>query len=58
MVCVFLLLLMKWCLDMMLLWLLQWADEVFAVDTFWVDVILAVVVVAEVVGGWELGFGG
>ena len=34
------------------------ADEVFAVDTFWVDVILAAVVPAEVVGGWEIGYGG
>ena len=36
------------------------ADDVFAVDTLWVDVILAVVVVvvAEVVGRWETGFGG
>ena len=34
------------------------ADEVFAVDTFWVDVIFAVVIPAEVVGGWEIGFGG
>ena len=32
--------------------------EVVAVDTFWPDVILAVVVVAEVVGNWEIGFGG
>ena len=33
-------------------------DEVVVVDAFCLDVILAVVVVAEVAGGWEIGFGG
>ena len=33
-------------------------DEVVVGDAFCVDVILAVVVVAEVAGDWEIGFGG
>ena len=32
--------------------------EVVPVDTSWLEVIPAVVVEAEVVGGWDNGFGG